>query len=86
MSQALEAINKIKDYKQCNLDDLLVKLCHLGDPSLTKMRGGWWCRVRMHVTAKGCNFEIESEINNTTPTDAARQCAERALSTLKQWE
>lgn len=86
MSQAIEAINKLENYKQVGLDDLLLKLCHLGEPSLCRMRKGWWCRVKMHVTAKGVQFEIESETNCDTPSDAARQCAQRALEALKQWE
>ena len=85
MSQALEAINKIKDYQQCNLSDLLLKMCHLGEPSIHKMRNGWWCKVDMHVSAKGSRFVIESDSNCDNPSEAARQCAGRALTILKQW-
>ncbi len=85
MSQALEAINKIGRHTDCSLDDLLNRLCHLGEPTISKMRNGWWCRVRMHVTAKGTEFQIESDTNCVTPLGAAQQCTERAIATLKQW-
>jgi len=85
MSQAIEVIGKLKEYKQCSLDDLLIKLCHLGDPSISKMRKGWWCRVDMHVASKGTRFTVESECDRPSPLEAAHQCAERAIEILKQW-
>ena len=38
----------------------------------------------MFVSAKGSNFQIESETKHQSPTAAARECAERVAEALAQ--
>lgn len=71
--------------KNESLEGLLQQLCHFGRPSITRLDNGWWCRCAMHVATAGTTFQIDSETKHKTPTDAARECAERVVATLKQW-
>lgn len=76
---------KLTNYRDMPLETLLQNLCHLGVPVVHKMPKGWWVYLKMHVAAAGTEFKVESECDCPTPSDAARQCAERAIATLKQW-
>lgn len=67
------------------LETILQNLCSLGVPALHKMPKGWWMTLKMHVAAAGTEFTVKSESDCETPLAAARQCAERAVTTLKDW-
>lgn len=67
------------------LETILHNLCSLGVPSLHKMPKGWWVTLKMHVAAAGTEFTVRSESDCETPLAAARQCAERAVMTIKDW-
>lgn len=83
---ALQTTERLKGYEQDSLDTLLLKLCHLGSPAVSKMRDGWWARLDMHVSAAGTTFRVDSEMNCKTPIEAVRQCTERSLTVLNQWQ
>jgi hypothetical protein len=79
------SVSKVAGYQSETLEAILQNLCHLGVPSLLRMNNGWWVTLKMHVAAAGTEFTVKSESDNPTPTAAAKQCAERAIATLKQW-
>lgn len=64
------------------LDEKLVALCAFGEPTLHRMKKGWWCTIDMHVAAAGTAFSIKSESDCPSPTEAVDQCAERIAATL----
>lgn len=75
----------VAGYASESLEVILQNLCSLGVPSLIKMQRGWWATLKMHVAAAGTEFTVKSESDCETPLAAARQCAERAITTLKDW-
>lgn len=72
-------------YATETLDTILQNLCSIGVPSIHKMQRGWWAMLKMHVAAAGTEFTVKSEADCETPLCAARQCAERAIITLRDW-
>lgn len=83
---ALQTVTYFEDSKRMQLEELLNKMCAIGVPSLTKMKNGWWCRIKMHVSSAGVEFSVDSECNHQTPILAARECIDRAIAVIKQWE
>lgn len=79
------ALARLTGYADEPLETLLQTLCNIGVPTLFKMDRGWWVTLKMHVAAAGTEFKVQSDSDCQTPGEAARQCAERALATLKQW-
>ena len=84
-SAADRRLAPVAGYAAEPLETILQNLCSLGVPSLHKMQKGWWVTLKMHVTAAGTEFTVKSESDCETPLAAARQCAERAVTTLKDW-
>lgn len=80
-------INLIKDvnFKAQNqtLDECLIELSRYGEPSLTKMKRGWWARIEVFVTGKGVQFDVNSESDNATPHNAVCQCYDRLIAAIK---
>jgi hypothetical protein len=66
-----------------DLESLLNELCKYGEPRVSMLRGGWYCKIEMHVSQKGCSFDVASEFKCETPTHAARECLSRVKSALK---
>lgn len=69
-----------------DLEFLLRALCKFGKPTLHRFDKGWYCKVTMHVAAKGTSFEIASDFTCELPTLAARECAYRIITTLEAME
>lgn len=78
-------LNSVVNYANESLETILQNLCALGVPVLHKMDNGWYVYLKMHVSAAGTEFTIKSQSNCETPLSAARQCAERAVTTLRDW-
>jgi len=72
--------------QKLELEPLLNEMCKYGRPAVSRMdRGGWWVRCNMHVAAKGAEFRIESDIQESLVT-AAQQCMDRIHETLAQYK
>lgn len=66
-----------------DLEQLLLRLNQFGSPSVSRMRGGWYCVVEMFVQAKGAKVDIKSEFNHSTPTEAAQICLDRVSAVVR---
>ena len=85
ISPADRRLAPVAGYATESLETILRNLCSLGVPTLHKMPNGWWVTLKMHVAAAGTEFTVKSESDCETPLVAARQCAERAVTTIKDW-
>ncbi len=68
-----------------SVEMMLIQLCRVGKPRISRIDNSWVCAVDMHVAAAGTEFKIRSEFDCETPFKAAQQCTERVVETLKQW-
>jgi hypothetical protein len=68
-----------------SLELLLAELCRAGAPRISMHGSGWYCAVDMHVSAAGTQFKVASDFHKPTPRDAAVECAQRVVATLKQY-
>jgi len=66
------------------LDDALIDMCRYGQPRLSLLDGGWYCKIAMHVAAKGASFDIASDFGQRTPREAVDQCRARIRETIAQ--
>lgn len=82
---AIVPIAELRDYEAMDLERVLCALARFGEPTMMKMDRGWWCFMKVHVSAVGAVLKVESESNAKSPTVAARQCAERLVATIKQF-
>jgi hypothetical protein len=80
-----ETIGLLEQAKAINIESMLENLCRVGKPRVSRLHGGWVCAVDMHVAAAGTEFKIRSEFDCGTPFEAAQQCTERVVETLRQW-
>ena len=90
MSTELTTANQTRaavlaNYASASLEEILLSLCGVGKPRLTRLSDGWYCVVEMHVSAAGAEFKVGSDFTCPTPIAAARQCGERVSATLKQY-
>lgn len=69
-----------------SLESLLKQLTLFGKPRLSYMGDGWYSSIDMHVVAAGSEFKVASEFKHPSGLAAARQCAERVVEVLKQWQ
>lgn len=80
-----EALKKLQRCKEDSLDENLEALSFYGNPTLMKTsNGGWWCYVKMHISAIGASFDVKSESNHKCPNSAVRECAERIFDVLRR--
>lgn len=87
MSNALIKLKFLEDSaKSNNLDEILNALCAFGVPMLSKFPNGWWCKIEMHVAAKGCAVRCESETSHKTPSLAVAECVKRTVETFNQFK
>jgi hypothetical protein len=86
-------MNELAKYKSENirafldktLEDVLQSLTVVGRPSLFSMRGAkWHCLCETYVSELGTSVDVRSNWDCETPTAAARQCAERVISTINK--
>jgi hypothetical protein len=82
----VERVRSLKAATYESLEFLLNCLCAFGKPVLHRMDKGWYCKVSMHVAAKGTSFEVGSEFTCETSLAAARQCAQRIIATMEAIE
>jgi hypothetical protein len=80
-----DTIASLERVKYSNVETMLEQLCRVGKPRVSRMNDGWLCAVDMHVSAAGTEFKIRSEFDCGTPFEAAQQCTERVVATLRQW-
>lgn len=83
--QARPVLAVLTGYAALSLEEILVALCRVGKPRLSRLSDAWYCIVEMHVASVGAEFKVGSDFSCQTPIDAARQCAERVVTTLKQY-
>lgn len=74
---------KTVNIKEMDLESVLMELERHGQPKLSQMSRGWWCRIEMNVNASGASFEVESEIRHQRPLDAAAECLYRVRKALE---
>lgn len=80
-----ETIVMLRCGMESSVEAMLEQLCRVGKPRISRMNDGWLCSVDMHVAAAGTEFKIRSEFDCPTPFQAAQQCTDRVVETLKQW-
>lgn len=86
-SKAVSPADAIRGYEAHDLEFILLNLQSVGKPRLHCHDDMLWsCSVNMHVPNAGTTFEVRSEFNMVSPLAAARQCAERVLKTLSQFQ
>lgn len=66
-----------------SLEDMLENLCSYGKPKVSMMSEGWLASIEMHVSSKGTTFNIRSEFNHTTPTEAVIVLVDRVDKALR---
>ena len=64
------------------LEEALIFLCKFGNPKLSRMRKGWYARIDMHVSSEGVAFEIKTDFDLKTPSEAVNQLMKRIQQTL----
>ncbi len=69
-----------------DLESSLNSLCSFGQPKLSKMDNGWYCRIDMFVSSEGASFEIQSNFDHKTPSDAVNTLIERLQKTLSDFK
>lgn len=66
------------------LDEILVEIAQYGHPSLMQHSdGGWSCSVDVKVNATGVDFKVRSGFKCATPREAAKECYQRLVESLK---
>lgn len=68
---------------QETLEEILQGLECYGKPWIWKTDRGWCCQVDMRTVSTGSKFEVKSELDNESPTKAAKQCADRVAAALR---
>ena len=72
--------------KDKGLEGLLLMIAKHGKASLWQLpNGSWSCRSEMRVTSVGVTFQIKSDFDHKTPTEAARTCLFRITETLAKY-
>ncbi len=70
-----------------DVSGLLMEMLKYGKPRLGVYSSNglyWSCSVEMNTNTPGSVFDIKSEFNvHTKPYDAAKECYERILNTMK---
>jgi hypothetical protein len=66
-----------------DLESVLERLEHYGNPTLLKGTRGWWCFIKIHVTPVGAQFEVKSESDHPDPKRAALECESRMMTALR---
>ena len=79
VKDALGSAEKVPE----DLSNLLIELLKYGHPRLSHLGGGWHCNVEMNTNTTGADFKISSNFDIPTPYQAAKQCHERIINTLK---
>lgn len=78
-----ERLTSLKLARREDLECLLLALCAYGKPVLHRVDNGWYCKVSMHVAAKGTSFDVASDFSCASPIVAARECTDRIVATLE---
>lgn len=84
----MDLIEKENDViiKDKGLEGLLIMIAKHGKASLWQLpNGSWSCRSEMRVNCVGVTFEIKSDFDHKTPTEAARLCLFRITETLAKY-
>lgn len=69
-----------------SLEEMLLIMVKHGKPRISQMsNGGWFSVVEMRVSSEGVNFDVQSDFNHKTPTEAAKKCLLRILETLNKY-
>lgn len=80
------AIDIATNAKGLSLEELLFILARHGKPRVSQFDDGTWnCTVNMRVASQGVTFEIKSDFNQKTPSEAAMQCLNRMIETLNKY-
>jgi len=68
------------------LEGLLLTIAKHGKVRLNQFADGTWvCTCEMRVNSAGVTFEIKSDFNHKTPTEAAMLCLFRITETLAKY-
>lgn len=84
----MDLIKKENDVilKDKGLEGILLTIAKHGKLSLWQLpNGSFSCRCEMRVNSVGVTFEIKSDFNHKTPTEAARLCLFRIAETLAKY-
>lgn len=69
-----------------SLESILDELAQYGRPSLRQFEDGTWAAfVKMHVSAAGATFEIDSDFKHPTHISAALQAADRVREAMRKF-
>lgn len=67
-----------------SLDKFLQSLCKYGQPTIRRMNRGWFAKIQMNTNCEGAKFDIDSEFDHATPSEAVAVLAERIHKALKK--
>lgn len=57
-------------------------LCKFGEPSISRMRSGWWARIEMNTNTTGAKFQVDTEMKHGTIDEAVDQLIHRMIEAL----
>lgn len=81
-------ISEARKVEDMTLEQLLNELVNYGRPRLgiygSDMK--WTCSVEMNTNTVGADFTCRSDHNHPSSTSAAKQCLERVLNAVKQYQ
>lgn len=66
-----------------DLHQLLLNIAQWGEVSMFRLKGGWFCKLEMHVELLGTSIDVRSEFGHKDPSSAVLQCQERAIALRK---
>lgn len=80
-----ERAEHLRDYRDQDLNVLLMNMQKLGKPRVSCFNDGKWsCSLELFVTEAGASFEVRSDFEQLTPIAAAHMCVERVIATLSK--
>ena len=62
------------------LEETMQQLESLGSVLMSGEKGKWWCKCSLYMTKAGASYEVRSNYDHKTATEAAKLCLERITS------
>jgi len=84
MNNNLISDNKINNFINNDLEELLLNLTKYGKPRLNYMGKGWFAVIDIYVNVIGAELEIKSEFDHKTPKEAVIVLINRLNETIEK--
>lgn len=66
-----------------DLADLLEESTRYGKIRIHRMDDGWYCCIAMNTNSTGTTFEVKSQFDHATATEATQCCLQRMHAALR---